>query len=414
MYCSDIRAIDGIEINSTNFPDANFRSYMLSLYPNGYILDDDIDNLTSLNVAGKGIANMKGIEYFTKLKELRCWNNSFTSLNLSSNTELTYLDCAPNPSLTSLSVQSCSKLQTLICYNTGLTSLTVTNKSSLTKIDCEGCTSLENLYCYSNKLTRLLVSGCTALKNLQCYYNYNLEAITGIEDCIAITYLDCEDCAITDVSAVNSMSKIEKFYCRNNRITTLVLNNKSYLTYVRISGNPDLTTLRCSSNAQLSTVYMQNCPALESAWINKCNLGSLDVSGCTSLNNLSVWQNHISGYSMTSLVNSLPTVPGNTPGEFAVIDNVNEGNVITDEQVLAAKRKNWVCQRWNGSTWVIIDVQLPGDVNSDGIVNIADVTTLIDILLSGGTAPATADVNGDGVKNIADVTALIDQLLNGI
>ena len=52
-----------------------------------------------------------------------------------------------------------------------------------------------------------------------------------------------------------------------------------------------------------------------------------------------------------------------------------------------------------------------GDVNGDGSVTIADVTSLIDILLNGGTAPAGADVNGDGSVTIADVTALIDMLL---
>lgn len=53
-----------------------------------------------------------------------------------------------------------------------------------------------------------------------------------------------------------------------------------------------------------------------------------------------------------------------------------------------------------------------GDVNQDGIVNIADVTALIDYLLGDtNAAPAEADVNQDGIVNIADVTALIDLLL---
>ena len=54
-----------------------------------------------------------------------------------------------------------------------------------------------------------------------------------------------------------------------------------------------------------------------------------------------------------------------------------------------------------------------GDVNDDGYVTIADVTTLIDILLSGTPAPGAADVNGDSNVSIADVTALIDMLLSG-
>lgn len=56
---------------------------------------------------------------------------------------------------------------------------------------------------------------------------------------------------------------------------------------------------------------------------------------------------------------------------------------------------------------------LRGDVNGDGAVNIGDVTALIDILLSGATAPETADCDLDGNVNIADVTALIDYLLSG-
>ena len=59
---------------------------------------------------------------------------------------------------------------------------------------------------------------------------------------------------------------------------------------------------------------------------------------------------------------------------------------------------------------------LRGDVNGDGSVNIADVTVLIDYLLSAnasGINLTAADCNQDGSINIADVTALIDYLLSG-
>ena len=55
-----------------------------------------------------------------------------------------------------------------------------------------------------------------------------------------------------------------------------------------------------------------------------------------------------------------------------------------------------------------------GDVNHDGHITIADVTALIDYLLSNDSAiPAEANVNGDSTVSIADVTALIDYLLSG-
>ena len=69
--------------------------------------------------------------------------------------------------------------------------------------------------------------------------------------------------------------------------------------------------------------------------------------------------------------------------------------------------------------YVIIGMLEPayqlGDVNKDGKVSIADVTTLINVLLSGNVtvetdnySPAAANVNGDDKISIADVTALIN------
>ena len=57
---------------------------------------------------------------------------------------------------------------------------------------------------------------------------------------------------------------------------------------------------------------------------------------------------------------------------------------------------------------------LAGDVNMDGIVNISDVTTLIDYLLGNEVYPfntQAADMASDGIINISDVTTLIDHLL---
>ena len=56
---------------------------------------------------------------------------------------------------------------------------------------------------------------------------------------------------------------------------------------------------------------------------------------------------------------------------------------------------------------------LPGDVHSDYEINIADVNSIIDMILGGNGGSAAADVNGDGEINIADVNTVIDIILNG-
>lgn len=55
-----------------------------------------------------------------------------------------------------------------------------------------------------------------------------------------------------------------------------------------------------------------------------------------------------------------------------------------------------------------------GDYNGDGVVNVSDVTTLINILLTGRAGDTFNDMNGDGVLNISDVTTLINYLLTHI
>jgi len=54
-----------------------------------------------------------------------------------------------------------------------------------------------------------------------------------------------------------------------------------------------------------------------------------------------------------------------------------------------------------------------GDVNKDGVVNIADVVYMVNYLFTNGPAPdpiQAGDVNLDGVVNIADVIYLVNYL----
>ena len=60
---------------------------------------------------------------------------------------------------------------------------------------------------------------------------------------------------------------------------------------------------------------------------------------------------------------------------------------------------------------------IPGDVNGDGEVTIADANSVIDVVIMGGNAGHTrapaADMDDDGEVNIADVNAIIDIIIKG-
>ena len=60
-------------------------------------------------------------------------------------------------------------------------------------------------------------------------------------------------------------------------------------------------------------------------------------------------------------------------------------------------------------------VSTPGDVNMDGLINVTDVTRLIEVAMGSvlnNYDPAAADLNHDGKINVTDVTLLLILVLN--
>ena len=61
-----------------------------------------------------------------------------------------------------------------------------------------------------------------------------------------------------------------------------------------------------------------------------------------------------------------------------------------------------------------VEVEPVGDVNGDGVVNVADVFYAINYLFAGGPTPlGRANVNGDAAVTVADVFYLINYLFAG-
>lgn len=135
--------------------------------PNGdgsvTLSDDEKEQLKAierLNLSGKGLTNLSGIEVYSNLK---------------------YLFCTGNPGLTKIDVRKLTKLETLYCASCALTELKVNGLSNLRRLSCEqnklteldltGLSSLDLLYCYTNQLTELNLSGLTSLVTLNCYKN---------------------------------------------------------------------------------------------------------------------------------------------------------------------------------------------------------------------------------------------------
>ena len=108
-----------VVLNETNFPDANFRAALASILgirEGDEITEAKIAATTVLNVSEKSIANLTGIEHFTALGYLSCFNNQLTSIDVSKNTALELLYCSGNQ-LTSLDVSKNTALTNLWCFS---------------------------------------------------------------------------------------------------------------------------------------------------------------------------------------------------------------------------------------------------------------------------------------------------------
>ena len=153
-------------INESNFPDAAFREFLLEqgYGRDGVITNSEISAIKKMDVSVMGIANLKGIEYFTALTELDCSYNQLTTLDVSKNTKLTSLNCSVN-SLTALDVWNNTALTRLLCSYNRISSIALQKNTELTYFDCS-----------ANQFKALNVMWNTKLNELHCYRNQIAEA----------------------------------------------------------------------------------------------------------------------------------------------------------------------------------------------------------------------------------------------
>ena len=390
-----------VTINATNFPDANFRTYVSDNFDSdmdGYLSDAEIAAVTKINVSFKSISNLTGIAFFTALQTLSCYADQLTALDVSKNTALEKLSCNGNQ-LTALDVSKNTALTDLDCSNNQLTALDVTKNTALTYLGCGSnqlttldvskntalkdleCgynqltaldisknTALQELGCYNNQLTTLDVSKNTALKRLSCLEN---QLTTLISNNPALTQLYCYNNQLTalDVSKNTALTYLS---CSNNQLTALDVSKNTALTYLSCPDN-QLTTLDVSKNTaleilycyknQLRTLVISSNTVLEELYCEENQLTTLDVSKSTALKTLSCSNNQLTtlyvpkstslhwvvcsgngirGEGMQMLVDDLYDRSETWTGELRVYMNETPaGNEMTVEQVAAAKAKKW-------------------------------------------------------------------------
>ena len=92
-------ATDSVAISADTFPDSSFRAFVetnLDDDGSGSLDPEEIAAVTQLDVHGRGISSLRGVELFTSLEKLYCQDNGLTALDVSKNPALRELWCYGN------------------------------------------------------------------------------------------------------------------------------------------------------------------------------------------------------------------------------------------------------------------------------------------------------------------------------
>ncbi|MBO4803363.1 MAG: BspA family leucine-rich repeat surface protein [Muribaculaceae bacterium] len=217
-------------------------------------------------------------------------------------------------------------------------------------------------YLNTSEVTNMvwMFSGCNSLTSLDLS-SFNTSKVTRMDG----MFQDCDSLTSLDLSSFD---------------TSQVTNMEYMFSYCRSLTSVDLSSFNTSQVTNMEHMF-NNCFSLRVIYVGSgwTTASVIDSSGMFSY--------------CTSLVGGQGTTydASHVDSEYAHIDGgPNNPGYFTDK-----------------------NTYLPGDVNGDLEVNIADVNAVINMILGGNGDTTAADVNGDGEINIADINAIIAIILGG-
>ena len=250
-----------LPINEDNFPDPNFRNYIKTYKAGGrdVLTVEEQRKVETIEVEGKNISSLRGIEAFPNLTELKCGNNSIQKLDLRQNPKLKTLKCNKNQ-LTQLDLSKNPDIDYLNCSENQLEQLDVSHLKDLVMLNCS-----------HNDLEQLDVRNSKFLETLYCSWNRLTELDADVAHKSRLVSVECQNNQLTSL-ILGQNKLLKKLNCAHNQLTQLNLNNmislkdlncfNNQLTVLDVSDSPKLTTLWLGDN-HLTSLNLDNNPKLD-------------------------------------------------------------------------------------------------------------------------------------------------------
>ena len=302
-----INVLEGIQqpyterLAYTLIPDVNFENRLIAMgidtdNESGMVLTESIASVKDLDLSGREITDLTGLQDFTTLAIINCSHNQITNLNLTNNTYLNTINCSGNQ-LTSLDI---TNNKTLIDLNCGL--------NQLTAIDLYKAPYLKTLELSFNNISYLDISSNKNLVSVFCFSNV-LESLD-----------------------ISNNPKVIDLGLSENQLTSLNLKNGNNallnLSNLRLNNNSDLTCILVDNKSYSDANWLGVLKDLTATYNEECeNLSNSDYV----FSDLEVYPNPTNGLLTINHVTLNTIEVHNTVGSLVLIqsfDGISTQNTI--------------------------------------------------------------------------------------
>lgn len=394
-----------VDLNSTNFPDSMFLSYISTTYDsdgNNALIGDEVTGVVTINVSGNsttdgGYTDLTGIINFTNLTTVNCaYNAGITSLDLSGLTNLVSLD-----------ITGLTGLKTLNISGTGLDESKITGLdtcTALTELNASGCADIKVLNLNNNnRLETVNLSGCSSLTTFTMGDDSKQYFLSSIN------LTNCDNLEILEINSATELKTLD--FSDKTKIKSIDLGGCQGITYLAgLSGKTSLQFLDIAALNKITEIDVSSCSALTNISITACSslqTINLGYSGITTFNGSTTTIN-LSSY--TNLKNVYLNNLSEDNNSFATI-TLPTTNTL--EVLSLSQNKNVTSLDLSGET-VLKELML-SDVPKLSSLNITNGTALesLSLMNTGLTTLSVTASSALTTLNVYDNTALTSFELTG-
>ncbi|MBR2295719.1 MAG: fibronectin type III domain-containing protein [Clostridiales bacterium] len=233
-----------IAINALNFPDVDFRNFIMEEIDDGdgFLSDKEIKNTKEMSLSGVG--DTTGLSFFTSLESLELYGR------------IAYLNASGCESLIEI----------------------LGRESAVSVVNLSGCSNLERCY-YLYEVESADVSGCSSLRSLGFHCKKSFASL-DLSDCASLESLACDMCGLTELD-LRCCPNIKSISLPWSDVRSINVDGCMQIESINL-GNSNIETLDLSNRLNLKSIY---CP--------ECNLNTINIDGCDMLETLDVSKNHL-------------------------------------------------------------------------------------------------------------------------